>query len=404
MTCRFRAFCIRAVGATLFSLSVCAQQPANQGVYRDPEMSVKAMRTLRLNAWHLLAPFAMRSEGLPLPNEWTPRHRLLPLDDGRMHSAGVAILQRAAEQALPAKGGPTLYEMTFFNDVASEYIEKNALRVRGTTEVMRARQRREIEFPRDSVAVKTFWLLMDREKLEVQKWDWKALGTRDQLPGDLLKSRCVAREAVDGCVKATDAFYTIRVADPGAFICPENANCPELKKDDLLLLVALHIASKQMPEWLWATFWWRDADAPSGTFWTCGDAQRKEALGDVKAPWSNYSMDVTASFTMKKPSPKTPADAACGVPGEIGKSEQLRAAYNPFVEAFMPHGLKSNCLDCHSRASTNRTHPANVPDVNGPVGPELQDFEGHIRLDYMWSLWHGLNGTEFPHVDWPDQP
>jgi hypothetical protein len=81
-----------------------------------------------------------------------------------MQSSGVATLRRAVEQESPTHGELPLYEMTFFNDIASEYIEKEALRVRGTTDAMMAAQRREIAFPRDSVAVKMFWLHMDREK------------------------------------------------------------------------------------------------------------------------------------------------------------------------------------------------------------------------------------------------
>jgi hypothetical protein len=384
--------------ATAHSLTTEEWNPGNR------QMSAEAMATLRVNAWRLLGPFTLRTEGLPPLKDWKPRHRVMALDEASEKDAPVAVLQRALEQDPSTSGEPTIYEMTFFNEVASEYIRTEALRIRSTTDVMLSRQRRDIEFPQGSVAVKTFWRHMDSDRIDIRKWDWNAIGTREQLPMNLLSTRCVTKEKIDGCVKAADSFYTIRVQNPGDFGCPSGAACPRLKKGDLLLLVAMHIASKQMPEWLWATFWWRDSDARSGDFWTCDDAQRKEALNQVPLPWSNYSMDVTASFTMEKPMrPRNPQDASCGIPGEIGNGNQWLAAYNPFVEAFFRRGLKSSCIDCHSRASTNRaTTPFDtVPAINAPPGPALRDLEGHLRLDYMWSLRHGLQGTEFPHDRWP---
>lgn len=372
-------------------------QPAD-----DTRMTIDGMRELRERGWRLLVPFARRTEGLPDPSEWQPRFGLMPLSEKSGISSSRVALQRAFEQeTAPSEPGELpLYELTFFNTVAANFIKESGLNVPDTVARLRRELRREIEFPRGSVAVKTFWYVVKPgEVINVRVWDWNAIGNRTRLPEDLLPTRCVAQEPRQGCLVAQDAFYTLRVQDPSDFTCDD---CPPLEAGDLLILVALHIASKEMPEWLWATFWWRDADAPSGTFWTCGDAQREAVLGEVGLPWSNYSMDVTASFTMAKPRPRNQAEAACGFPGEIGEGEQLRAAYNPFVEAFFENGLKSSCVDCHSRATTNREDIRNdVPEVNEPAGPALRDLEGHVRLDYMWSLWNVLRSTEFPLADWP---
>jgi hypothetical protein len=87
MTFRFNTVCIRAVSVALvFHLNACSQHASEprltseRGHASDREMSAEAMRTLRINAWRLLAPFAMRSEGLPLPSGWKPRHQLMPLN------------------------------------------------------------------------------------------------------------------------------------------------------------------------------------------------------------------------------------------------------------------------------------------------------------------------------------
>src|SRR5262245_28735855 len=183
-------WCIRVLGVALFfQLGACSGS-ADEGVVaasksvaactcgstcdcgprpREKRMSDEAMRKLRVSAWHLLAPFVRHSEGLPPGSEWMPRHQLMALGDGPMESAGAATLVRAMEQDESLKGDSTVYEMTFFNDVASQYIQRKALRVRATTDVLMAKQRREIEFPAGSVAVKTFWRHMNSEKIEVRK-------------------------------------------------------------------------------------------------------------------------------------------------------------------------------------------------------------------------------------------
>ena len=171
-----------------------------------------------------------------------------------------------------------------------------------------------------------------------------------------------------------------------------------VSQGDELILVAAHIVSKQTPEWLWSTFWWRGADKPAnhGDSWTCEDAQRSEGAGTLKSPWNNYSMDTANSFTWAKP--KLAPTEPCGVPGKIGNDQQYMAVYNPFVEASLVHGLKSNCVDCHSRASTDvQAQLQMVPAVNSVTQyPALRDFEGHIRTDYMWTLRNHLDPTQGP--------
>jgi hypothetical protein len=144
-----------------------------------------------------------------------------------------------------------------------------------------------------------------------------------------------------------------------------------------------------MPEWLWSTFWWQGPGTPAGDAWTCATAQRPASID--KAPWTNYAMNVTASFQQEKPAVN--AGEPCGAPGAVGGGRELMAAYNPFVEAREKNGLISNCLDCHSRASTSSEDRFRTSGLNRPIGPEVREFEGHVRLDYLWSLRRSLRPT-----------
>ncbi len=354
-------------------------------------------------AWKMLEPFTRKSTGLPSSSDeekWVPGVTLLPRNDLATTSAAVHktdFLTPAAE--------PTVWEATFFNDVAATFVNTEPkLNVWETTDVLvRERLTRGIEFPRGAKAVKTFWYRLD-DKVPVRVWDWRKIPKGvTEAPLASLRAACVEREVkTPGCLKAADSFdtATLESGDGANFSCP--SGCKEnVKAGDLMILVGMHIVAKETPEWMWATYWWRDAEAaigqpwPTGESWTCVDAQRHEAIGSLTPPWSNYSMDVTISF--KRPKPAVDANELCGEPGMLGGGEQRIAMYNPFVEARLKHGLKSSCVHCHAVASTDTYQQfPGVPAVGYEMpGHSLRDFEEHLRLDYVWSVKRSVKPTSF---------
>lgn len=356
------------------------------------------LEKLRICAWRLLEPLARQTSGFPDPNLWTRADDLIPDADAEDRSG----LRPAEERpTLRPAAEPELYEMTFFNTVAKRYIQAgpDPLDRPSTTEALLAKNVREIQFPAGSVALKTFWYRIPGDQtVPVAVWNWGATANGLKLDASRLPQQCiaatkdsVAKAAAEGrsCLDARASFYTVEVRDKDVFRCARK-QCPPLARGDLLILVAMHAASKQMPEWLWATWWWQGASNSTMSAWTCGAAQRPAAIGDA-GPWSNYAMNVTASFRKEKPAlaPGNP----CGAPAAIAGGQELRATYNPFVEAREENGLKSSCVDCHSRASTKSANELAVPTLDETGGPLLSGFEGHVRLDYMWSLRRTLNKT-----------
>jgi hypothetical protein len=143
---------------------------------------------------------------------------------------------------------------------------------------------------------------------------------------------------------------------------------------DYAVLVAIHVTTKEIDDWVWATFWWHDRPS-DGPF-----AQNR--VGSISGPWRNYLMDVAYDLNL-------PAE----------KDGSAKAAFNPWLEArFMDGGhggggLVSNCMNCHNRASwPNRT---DCPIPNRcflPVYRGNPDFEdpayapGRLRTDFLWSI------------------
>jgi hypothetical protein len=390
-------------GIAMLALAASTQGAGALAQQGDPAPPPTSMRDLRIAGWELLEPFTARSSGLPSrsdPERWIAGLTLLP-DHAVAQGAATLLLEA---DLVRHDDEPTLWEATFFNGIAEDFVNTEPKLNVWETSYLLAYDRltRGIEFPRGAKAVKTFWYRLGDKPTRVRVWDWHEITAGvTQAPLEKLRTVCVEREVkTPGCLRAEDAFYTATLAAEDVANVKCDANCTEhAQPGDFMILVGMHIAAKTTPEWLWATYWWRDSEAaehkpwPDGESWTCVAAQREIAIKSLKTPWSNYSMDVTASFKHAKPF-VNPAEN-CGEPGRLGRDEQKVAMYNPFVEARFANGLKSSCVHCHAAVNTN-TH-LRVPDVLPPYyslqGLSLSDFEGHVRLDYIWSLRRSLKPT-----------
>jgi hypothetical protein len=118
------------------------------------------------------------------------------------------------------------------------------------------------------------------------------------------------------------------------------------------ILVGMHMITKEIPNWVWSTFWWHDS-ALSGDSIFAAD---RKGIHFNKSVWRNYLMD----FSVDMDRPWQP-DAS------------PRAAYNPYIEAKFPDGTHSNCMTCHSRASWPALPPRET----------LSSFGGLLDLDQI---------------------
>jgi hypothetical protein len=139
-----------------------------------------------------------------------------------------------------------------------------------------------------------------------------------------------------------------------------------LMAGDHLILVAANLAARELPDWIWATFWWHD-QPQLGPF-------AKDRPPKLSEPWANYLMQTAFDETI-------PA-AADGGP---------HVAFNPWLEGRFPDGghgsgRVSNCMACHRRAS----YPAVsfLPITRG--GPDIRHDVAfapkRLRTNFLWSL------------------
>jgi hypothetical protein len=135
----------------------------------------------------------------------------------------------------------------------------------------------------------------------------------------------------------------------------------EVTANDYLVLAALHFTTKEIPNWVWATFWWHDRPdtGPYGF----------DRPGLVLGRFRNYLMNVSYSMN----DPREPD----GGP---------HIAFNPWLEGPQTGGVTSNCMSCHRRA----TWPLDVSMIDTKRGEVSTADEGlfdrRLKLDFIWTL------------------
>ena len=165
---------------------------------------------------------------------------------------------------------------------------------------------------------------------------------------------------------------------------------------DFAVLVAMHVAGREMARWTWQTFWWSPTpDDPQVPSSAAIAALRPEQLAGAPR---HYAMAL--GYDMTSP----------GQPNTGGQNAgNAIYTYNPYLEArFGPAnlpdslpgldpggqpaannvGVACNCMSCHVRANYNPGALATAPRYSGARYTDLNDpqFAGTLQVDLLWSL------------------
>jgi hypothetical protein len=206
----------------------------------------------------------------------------------------------------------------------------------------------------------------------------------------------------DGSTRSDETTYPLsslinfRLSEADAAALNQAKPGTDASEGDRALLVAMHVAGREIARWTWQTFWWTptpdDPHPPSST------AIASLRPAQLQGAPRHYAMAL--AYTML--SPDQPY-----VGGE--NSGAAVYAYNPWIEtrfgpADLPDslpgldpegrpaannfGVQTNCMSCHVRATYNPNQRATAPRFSGARYTDLgaAEFVGTLQVDFLWSI------------------
>jgi hypothetical protein len=197
-------------------------------------------------------------------------------------------------------------------------------------------------------------------------------GVKDS-KGQPLKPRTYASAAV---VPLSD-FYVFRpdlgnMADCDRAILDQSAWWAynrAFQQGDYIALVAMHVMTKEQPDWTFQSVWWHDRPN-QGPY-----ALNRPIIPAAPGPWRHYLMTSTYGFR-----------ALTGA----RQADKWPIAFNPYIELAASHPIATNCINCHHRAAW----PQSPTGYEAPGGPGALDvynrsnpiFTNELTVDAVWSI------------------
>lgn len=296
--------------------------------------------------------------------------------------------------------GESLISHVMYNQAARDHIRENELYVRKTlTDMNDGFDRDETpgwnrtipQFPRDGIVIKpVWWPIKQNEATVLPVWDgpYEPLdsdGKYPKMPAEewpnavLVIPPGVQTPTDPGSVPGTNPGQTVRGTAPIedfyyfqvteemlGHLDSEQEGFEHISAGDYAVLVAMHVTTREIHSWVWATFWWHDRSDLGHL--------ADDRPDSVKDEWAHFLMNV--AFSMDTP----------GAP-DAGP----HVVYNPYIEGKFPNGAQSNCAACHNRASYPEL-PGELcgalPITRGshdyqPTSPERRT---RTKLEFLWSI------------------
>jgi hypothetical protein len=148
------------------------------------------------------------------------------------------------------------------------------------------------------------------------------------------------------------------------------------EEGDIIVSIATHIFTKEMPAWTMQSLWWHDRP-DQGPY----AADRPDIPPDRAPPaWRHYLM--VSEYGI--PDPRDPT--------------QLPVHFNPYIELVI-HPVATNCRTCHTRAAWPRkstgmtpyagyqfTPVSEDPGLTANIGLDNRILESLLTLDFLWAM------------------
>lgn len=242
-------------------------------------------------------------------------------------------------------------------------------------------------------------------------------------PGDIIPATCNGQSLQARVVSLGDFYhFSVDQAEVDQFNALVKAQSPfaqpfigtaqladgtthPITANDSLILVGMHVTTREIDEWTWQTFWWSPApDDSNPAIWPPNADSTEQVLADgemytnypgsgsdrpdsIPAPWSNYVMCTNYNF-VNPPQPLV-GGTDSGVLPEICFNPYLETAFSAqgVPSASPGGGINTNCMTCHGQATWAGTGKPSLPYVSANyVSRDDPRFQGYLQLDFAWNV------------------
>lgn len=165
---------------------------------------------------------------------------------------------------------------------------------------------------------------------------------------------------------------------------------------DLAILMGMHVATKEISNWTWQTFFWvpDPANPPSPSsafnyqqrFWNYGSPDTI-VLSNAAAHYA-----VQPAYVMVWPGTSTSNDPTKVRP-HFGFNPYLEASFGPSafsgpnqLNSNYIFGVQTNCMSCHAMATIDSTQNFLGYVTDQYINPDSSIFKNYVKLDFAWSI------------------
>lgn len=315
----------------------------------------------------------------------------------------------------------SIHESVSYSPGASSFAIQNKIFMATSLYAIAAKNQTEIPFfPQNAITIKPVFKLLPvssgKTLFSIASWhgptdqlkaypekDWQSYVnvdvTNKSQPGPSVYN---LSDFIHYTLNAEDAFYFNQQ------FSENSGNKLSAKAGDVVILVAMHIGTREITNWTWQSFWWApDADNPPAPSSKAIAKMRPAAL---KGAARHYAM--TVAYYMVNPNEPYEGTHVTGKPNY---------AFNPYLEAeFGPGtfndsisyiatdsgkkvysyvGVRTNCMSCHRMASVTpdslfNSNNSSTPYVgNSYVSKKDSLLQGQLLLDFAWSVQGNIDTT-----------
>ena len=176
-----------------------------------------------------------------------------------------------------------------------------------------------------------------------------------------------------------------------------------LSVGDFIILIAMHVTTREIDEWTWQTYFWtpNPANPPLPSSKAIASARPAQLTGAAAhyAMAIGYQMvapnqpiiggkSVGSPVTVYNPYLESPFSAAVFGAPPVNVGIQKSGAKKPYMATV---GVQSNCMTCHGNASINPSNPDSNTNslpylTNFYVSRDDAAFTGYLQTDFLWSI------------------